>query len=183
MWYGQNWFSAGSWYNQSWYSQAGGGAPSTGVWFDDDWFDASFWYLQNWFNPGGGGLIDLAATIAATHTLTGTLGDTGIAGGGTDLVRLSAIRLRADVKVSRDWGEGTSSAGGLVTVTFNKVFADIRNLTVTPYALAGDDKLYPVIVFVDAPDPTDFEFEVRDSGGTRVVRDFKWEASGVLKNG
>lgn len=96
------------------------------------------------------------------------------------LVKFTSIRFRADVKISRDRGKATSSASALVTVNFNKVFADISNIDVTPVS-SSSERLFRTIVFTDAPDPTSFQVEFYDSVGTRVARDFFWEASGVLK--
>lgn len=99
---------------------------------------------------------------------------------GTAFLVLDNIRVKVDVKISRDRGSGTSSASGPVTVNFNKTFADIRNLDVFPIQNSGA-KIYRVIDFVDAPDPTSFNVEFYNSAGTRLALDFGWEASGVLK--
>lgn len=96
------------------------------------------------------------------------------------LLLLSSVRVRVDVKISNDRGRGTSSAGGPVTITFNKQFADITMLDAWPVSNAGEE-LKRIISFDDIPDPPGFDIEIYDSTGTPVVRDFRWEASGVLK--
>jgi len=93
---------------------------------------------------------------------------------------VTKVEATVDVKISTDRGRGETSSGGEVTVTFNKDFADVRKLLVTPIA-SGSERIYCVVTFVDAPDPEDFTVEIwNQAGDTRLVRDFYWEASGVL---
>ena len=96
------------------------------------------------------------------------------------LVKVSSLRVRVDVKISRDRGKGLSNASTPVTVNFNKTFADITNLDATPISNTGE-KLFRVIDFEDVPDPTSFDITIINSAGTQVAREFSWEASGVLK--
>lgn len=99
---------------------------------------------------------------------------------GTALVVISAISITVDVKTVRDRGSDTSSAGAAVTVSFNKTFADIISLDVFPIQNTGQ-KIYRVIDFVDAADPTDFDVRFYDNSGTQLALDFGWVAEGILK--
>ena len=99
---------------------------------------------------------------------------------GTDLLIISAMVTTVDVKTVRDRGSGVSSATVPVTVSFNKIFADIISLDVFPIQNTGQ-KIYRVIDFVDTPDPTDFEVMFFDNSGTQLALNFGWMAEGILK--
>lgn len=107
--------------------------------------------------------------------------DDGVADTGTDLLVLSVVRIRVDVKITKDRGSGTTSASVPVTVPFNKTFADIISLDAFPVSNAGQ-KIFRVIDFVDAPDPTSFDLRFFDETGTQLALDFGWVAEGILKS-
>ena len=128
--------------------------------------------------PTPDGAIDAAdrAQVAGVYSqFSDSVPDTG-----TDLIRITAVAISVDVKTVRDRGDGTSSASTAVTISFNKVFADIISIDVFPIQNAGE-KLYRVIDFLDAPDPTSFDVRFYDNTGTQVARDFGWTAEGILK--
>lgn len=99
---------------------------------------------------------------------------------GDALVRLTAVKVTVDIKTVRDRGSDTSSATLPVTVAFNKTFADVISIDVFPVQNAGT-KIYRVIDFVDAPDPTSFDVRFYDNAGTQLALDFGWVVEGVLK--
>ena len=93
---------------------------------------------------------------------------------------LKKIEGIVDVKISTDRGSASSLTYGPVTVAFNKDFADIRALNVTPVSTGGE-RLYCVVDFVDIANPTDFSVEIWNEAGTsRLAKNFYWVASGVL---
>lgn len=93
---------------------------------------------------------------------------------------LRKIEGIVDVKIATDRGSESSLTTGPVTVTFNKDFADIRALNVTPLTVGGQ-RLYCVVDFTDVADPVSFDVEIWNEAGTsRVATTFYWLASGVL---
>ena len=95
-----------------------------------------------------------------------------------ELLTITGIRVRIDIKTIRESGGGTSSATLPTTVTFTKTFADIRSIQVT--AMPSTPGAYFAIVdFTDVPNPTSFDVYIYDSAGTQVASDFTWTAEGI----
>ena len=101
---------------------------------------------------------------------------------GTGLVKVTNLRNRVDVKKVTDRGQSTSSATLAVTVNFNKDFADVSKIDVFPISNSSQ-KIFRVINFVDAPNPTSFSVLLFNEAGTQLALDFTWEAEGVLTSG
>lgn len=100
---------------------------------------------------------------------------------GTDLLAITHVLLRVDVKIVKDRGSGMSSDSAPVTITFNKTFADIVTIDVFPVSNAGL-KITRVIDFDDLPDPTSFAVTlIDDDTGDPIALPFGWIAEGVLK--
>lgn len=95
-----------------------------------------------------------------------------------ELLTIQHIRCRIDVKIIRDSGDGTSASSGGTTVTFNKNFADIRSIQVTPMP-SSPGAYFGIVDFVDTPNPTEFDVYIYDSTGTQVASDFTWTAEGI----
>jgi predicted phage tail protein len=97
--------------------------------------------------------------------------------GNDDLLQISALNIRLDVKIISDLGNGTANAGdtGGTTVNFNIAFADIESIIVTPSGTAAHIAVYD---FVDAPNPTSFKVLLFDTSGNRVTGAFSWQARG-----
>ena len=103
---------------------------------------------------------------------------TSTASGYDDLIRMTGINVRFDVKLKNDAGvvAAVSSDSGGTTVNFNVSFVDVQSITVTP---KGTSARYAIYDFVDAPNPTSFKVLVFDSAGTRVSCDVSWSVKGV----
>ncbi|HFD81042.1 MAG TPA: hypothetical protein ENK05_11740 [Gammaproteobacteria bacterium] len=99
------------------------------------------------------------------------------ASGGDDLLQVTNLEVKLDVKLKNDAGDGVANAAdtGGTTVTFNRQFIDITSLTVTA---KGTSSVTAVYDFVDAPYPTDFSVYLFDSSGNRVSGEFSWAAKG-----
>jgi hypothetical protein len=97
--------------------------------------------------------------------------------GGDDLLQISALNVRLDVKIKNDMGNGTANAGdvGGTVVNFNAVFVDIESIGVTP---SGTTPRIAIYDFVDAPNPTSFKVLLFDTAGNRVSGPFSWQARG-----
>jgi len=97
--------------------------------------------------------------------------------GNDDLLQLSALNVRLDVKIKNDMGTGTANSGdtGGTTVNFNATFVDIESITVTPSGTTARIAIYD---FVDVPNPTSFKVLLFDTAGTRVSGPFSWQARG-----
>jgi len=95
-------------------------------------------------------------------------------------VKIIDVRVRLDVKIQRDEGEGTVvvAADGAV-VTFNKTFIDVRSISITP-AYNASYGVIGMYDFVDTPNPTEMTvYLVRIDTGAKVVGDFRWAVAGV----
>ena len=130
---------------------------------DAYWADA-FWDDPYWGGVGGGGPEE--SDVADT---------------GTDYCKITFIRTRVDVKITRDRGTGTSSNVAPVTVTFNKTFADIISIDVFPVT-NSTEKIHRVINFVDAPDPVSFDLTLISDAGVQLTLPFGWVVEGILKS-
>lgn len=102
---------------------------------------------------------------------------------GDDLLEITDIRYTVDVKERTDAGTGTvTTASAGAVVTFNKAFADISSLTVTPsFDTAGGGTLnsvYAIYDFEDVPNPTSFKVYLYDQNGTQITGNFSWNARG-----
>lgn len=97
--------------------------------------------------------------------------------GNDDLLQISGLNIRLDVKLKNDVGNGTAIAGdsGGTTVNFNVPYGDVESITVTP--LSTDARM-AVYDFVDAPNPTSFKVLLFDTSGNRVTGPFSWQARG-----
>jgi predicted phage tail protein len=97
--------------------------------------------------------------------------------GGDDLLQLSGLNVRLDVKIKNDMGTGTANktdTGG-TTVNFNVPFADVESISVTP---SGTTPRIAIYDFVDAPNPTSFKVLLFDTSGNREDGPFSWQARG-----
>ena len=98
--------------------------------------------------------------------------------GGDDLLLITGLNIRLDVKNKNDGGSGTANAGdsGGTVVSFNVGFTDVQSISVTPSGTAPRLAVYD---FVDVPNPTSFKVLLFDTNGNRVTGDFSWTAKGV----
>jgi len=100
----------------------------------------------------------------------------------TGLTIIERIRVRLDVKIKKDSGNGShnhiTDPTGTV-VTFNRTFIDIRSITVTAAVGAGSIGITPVYDFVDVPNPTSFKVLLfRTSDGAAISGNFSWKVEG-----
>lgn len=98
--------------------------------------------------------------------------------GGDDLVQVSGLNIRFDVKLKNDAGTAavsSSTVGGTV-VNFNVTFVDVQSITVTPKGTAAAIAVYD---FVDVPNPTSFKILLFDTAGTRIAGDVSWSVKGI----
>lgn len=98
--------------------------------------------------------------------------------GGANLVRVSGLNVRFDVKLRSDAGTvpAVSTDSGGTTVTFNVPFVDVQSITLTPSGTAARIAVYD---FVDAPNPTSFKVLLFNTSGTRVSGDVGWAVKGI----
>lgn len=97
---------------------------------------------------------------------------------GTDLLEMSSLNIRLDVKLRNDFGKGTAAAAdsGGTDVSFNVDFIDVEAISVTPLTTSAVIAVYD---FVDTPNPTGFKVLLFDTNGARVDGSFSWSARGV----
>jgi predicted phage tail protein len=106
-----------------------------------------------------------------TLTITGT-------GSGQDVLRLTGLNVRFDMKQKNDGGTlyvNASDSGG-TNVNFNQSFIDVQSITV---AAAGTVALFPIYAFNDVANPTNFQIYLFDVNGNRVSGTVSWTARGV----
>lgn len=98
--------------------------------------------------------------------------------GGDDLVTVTGLNIRFDVKLKNDAGTATavSTDSGGTTVSFNVSFVDVESITVTPKGTAARIAVYD---FVDVINPTSFKVLLFDTTGTRVSGDVSWSVKGI----
>lgn len=98
-------------------------------------------------------------------------------GGNNDLLKVSSITVRLDVKLRADSGKSTANSAdsGGTSVSFNVSFIDVESINVTPLTTSA---VYAVVNFTDAPNPTSFKVLLFDNNGNRVSGDFSWSARG-----
>jgi predicted phage tail protein len=98
--------------------------------------------------------------------------------GGDDLVTVTGLNVRFDVKLRNDAGTATANSAdsGGTTVNFNVAFVDVESITVTPKGTAARIAVYD---FVDVPNPTSFKILLFDTAGTRVSGDVSWSVKGI----
>lgn len=98
--------------------------------------------------------------------------------GGDDIMEVTAITVRLDVKIRNDAGSGTANSGdvGGTTVNFTVPFIDVESISVTP---SGTTPRIAIYDFVDAPNPTSFKVLLFDTSGNRVTGPFSWSARGT----
>jgi hypothetical protein len=97
---------------------------------------------------------------------------------GTELLRLSNIRVILAVKRITEKGRGTavSTDSGGTEVFFTKSFINVDNIEVTA---KGTTAIVPVYDFTDVPNPTSFKVLLFDLAGSRVSGEFSWSAGGI----
>lgn len=100
------------------------------------------------------------------------------AAGGDDLLRVTGMNVKLNVKLRNDAGSGTANAAdaGGTEVNFNVAFVDVAAISVTP---AGTAARYAIYDFTDVPYPTVFKVLLFDALGNRVSGPFSWTARGV----
>lgn len=98
--------------------------------------------------------------------------------GGDDLVTVTGLNIRFDVKLKNDAGTATANSAdsGGTAVNFNVTFVDVESITVTPKGTAARIAVYD---FVDAPNPTSFKVLLFDTAGNRVSGDVSWSVKGI----
>lgn len=98
--------------------------------------------------------------------------------GGDDLVTVTGLNIRFDVKLKGDAGTATANSAdsGGTTVNFNVTFVDVESITVTPKGTAARIAVYD---FTDVPNPTSFKVLLFDTAGTRVSGDVSWSVKGI----
>jgi hypothetical protein len=108
------------------------------------------------------------ATI--TLTVTGTAG--------LDVLRLTGLNIKYQVKQKTDSGSAVCNAGdsGGTTVPFNIPFIDVNSITVTA---SGTAALTAIYAFSGVADPTSFQILLFDASGARVSGTASWTARGV----
>jgi len=96
-----------------------------------------------------------------------------------DLLRINSLRLRLDVKLKTDAGNGSVTSSGGTSVDFNVDFVDVSSIQVTPIGSAAVSTA--VTDFVDVPNPTSFTVRLFNSstGAELSSGDFSWNARGV----
>lgn len=94
-----------------------------------------------------------------------------------DLVEVSRVDMRLNVKIRNDAGSGTAAAADVngTQVDFNVAFVDVASITVTPNTTTA---VIPVYNFVDTQNPTSFTVYLFDKNGNRVDGDFSWAVRG-----
>jgi hypothetical protein len=98
--------------------------------------------------------------------------------GGDDLITVTGLNVRFDVKLRNDAGTVTANSAdsGGTTVTFNVAFADVQSITVTPKGTSARIAIYD---FVDVANPTSFKVLLFDTAGSRVSGEASWSVKGV----
>ena len=98
--------------------------------------------------------------------------------GGDDLVTVTGLNVRFDVKLKNDAGLVTavSTDSGGTVVNFTVSFVDVTSITVTPKGTAARIAVYD---FVDVANPTSFKVLLFDTAGNRVSGDVSWSVKGV----
>ena len=98
--------------------------------------------------------------------------------GGDDLVSITGLNVRFDVKLKSDSGvvSAVSTDSGGTSVAFNVSFVDVASITVTPKGTSARIAVYD---FIDAPNPTSFKVLLFDTSGNRVSGDVSWSVKGV----
>ena len=94
-----------------------------------------------------------------------------------DLVEVTRIDLRLNVKVRSDAGSGHALATDVngTQVNFKTDFVDIESISVTPKTTTP---VIPVYDFEDIQNPTGFTVFLFDTNGNRVSSDFSWAVRG-----
>jgi hypothetical protein len=90
--------------------------------------------------------------------------------GGDDIVTLTALNVRLDVKLKTEVARMTCNSGdsGGTTYTFAQAFLDVTTIDVTAF---GTTSITAVVDFTDAPNPTDCKVLLFNDAGTRVTAD------------
>jgi predicted phage tail protein len=94
-----------------------------------------------------------------------------------DLIEVSRIDMRLNVKIRNDAGSGQGFAVDTsgTQVNFNVNFVDVASITVTPNTTTP---VIPVYDFLDTQNPTGFTVYLFDKNGNRVDGDFSWAVRG-----
>ena len=98
--------------------------------------------------------------------------------GGDDLITITGLNIRFDVKLRNDAGSvnAVASDSGGTTVNFNVPFVDVQSITLSP---GGTAPRIAIFDFVDVPNPTGFKVLLFDLNGNRVSGPVGWAAKGV----
>jgi hypothetical protein len=98
--------------------------------------------------------------------------------GGDDLLQITGLNVRLDVKQRTDSGTATANSAdsGGTTVNFNIAFIDVDSVSVTPLTTSAVIAVYD---FVDVNNPSSFKVLLFNTSGTRVSGNFSWSARGV----
>lgn len=94
-----------------------------------------------------------------------------------DVVEVSQIDVRLNLRIRNDAGSGVANAADTqgTPVSFNLDFVDVHAITVTPNTTTP---VIPVYDFEDTQNPTGFTVYLFDTTGARVSGDFSWSARG-----
>ncbi len=95
------------------------------------------------------------------------------------LSRLNNIRSKLSLKIEEESGTVTcvSSDSGGTTVTFVKAFLDVEEIQATPN---GTTAQFPVVNFVDIPNPTTFKVLLFNDSGTRINGSVFYKVRGAI---
>jgi len=97
--------------------------------------------------------------------------------GNDDLIKLTALNFRLDVKQKEDFGtvSAVSTDSGGTTVTFGLPFVAVTSITLTPL---GTTARYAIYDFAGGANPTSFKVLLFNQSGTRISGSVSWAARG-----
>lgn len=95
------------------------------------------------------------------------------------LAYISNLQCLLNVRKEQDGGSGSAvSTDATGTVfTFNKAFLSVDSIVVTPESTTA---AFPVVIFAGGVNPTSFKVKVFDDTGTRITKDIRWVARGII---
>ena len=94
----------------------------------------------------------------------------------TEQIAVDQLRIDSNMVSRTTRGTGTSSASADVTITYTNKFAAIPVIGITAFNMATGD-----YYTASNSSATGFDISFYNSGGTRVVRNFDWTATGYGK--
>lgn len=99
-----------------------------------------------------------------------------LSGASDAVIELNSLNVRCNIKEQSDSGMGTvTDANSGAVVLFQKSFADITSITVTPSGTAARLAVYD---YVDTPNPVSFTVYMFDIAGNPATGSFSWQAKG-----